>query len=570
MSDALKNPDMPPGALVETFDDGSALRNDGVKLTPANQNPWYVLATVTGEHSAKNRRFWNGWMCQNMSADERKALALQMSMPEEELAPLSDEEMQQIRARFKTNFPKKAIHETLPNPDHAADLQLVNLTHDISFEQFYFSSPALFEHVHFAGFADFDKAHFSYSANFQETHFSEGAFFPDANFAGRANFIKVYFGELAEFKEAHFVGHALFQESHFVGTADFTGASFVRPIDFQETLFKGGAGFERVHFGEVANFQDSHFAGETNFQSTHFAKDADFDKVLFSAHTSFLKSHFAGNALFLKTHFTDGAGFQEVHFAEHAMFPDTHFTGDVFFPEAHFTRDAFFERADFTGLADFSDGAFKAFTSFDGATFKTQVPKYYQREMHQDTTFSDTPKHWPKITSDSAKAGKQAYTRLRQIAADNHNPDLEHFFLRQEMRCKETLAQGLDKWVFKGYRWLAGSGISVLRPAVGLVLIWLISGFAYLFRYLYLQRNAEKIIAANSELPALADMSVLGSFGLSFANLFAFLGLNRLYFQEVIAELGPWLSLLAGMQTVSGVVLLFFLGLGLRNRFRLK
>ena len=31
MSDALKNPDLPPGALVETFDDGSALRNDGVK-----------------------------------------------------------------------------------------------------------------------------------------------------------------------------------------------------------------------------------------------------------------------------------------------------------------------------------------------------------------------------------------------------------------------------------------------------------------------------------------------------------------------------------------------------------
>ena len=48
MSD-LKFPDKPAGHLVEIHEDGSALRNDGVKLTPASQNPWYVLATVYGE-----------------------------------------------------------------------------------------------------------------------------------------------------------------------------------------------------------------------------------------------------------------------------------------------------------------------------------------------------------------------------------------------------------------------------------------------------------------------------------------------------------------------------------------
>jgi hypothetical protein len=39
---------------------------------------------------------------------------------------------------------------------------------------------------------------------------------------------------------------------------------------------------------------------------------------------------------------------------------------------------------------------------------------------------------------------------------------------------------------------------------------------------------------------------------------------------EVQDGFGPWLSFLAGTQTVFGFILVFFLGLGLRNRFRLK
>lgn len=506
MSDALKKPDLPPGALVETFNDGSALRNDEVKLIPAVKNRWYILATVAGEQGApfqiridqnlheKNRRFWNGWMCQNMSADERMALSNQMNLPEGELAPLSDDETQQIQARFKTSFPDQSPSDTIPNPDHDIDLR---------------------------------RTHFSCSLSLE--HY--------------------YLGGEASFRKSYFAGRAMFRGSRFANSAYFQEAHFARRADFQKTHFNSNVVFPEAHFVEEADFQETHFGGNAEFQKTNFAGDAFF-----------LVAHFAGRAEFQESRVAGTAYFQEARFAGPAVFQQSHFFGHADFKEAYFTENA-----------DFSDGAFKAATSFNRATFKTQVPTFYQREMHQDTTFGDASKHWPEATSDNAEDGKQAYTRLRQIAVDNHNPDLEHFFLRQEMRCKEALAKTfVDRLMFKGYRWIADSGISVVRPATGLALIWLIPGFAYLFRYLYLNRNTEKIIAANSELPALADLSVLGSFGLSFANLFAFLGLNRLYFQEVIAELDPWLSLLAGFQTISGVVLLFLLGLGLRNRFRLK
>ena len=45
----LHDPSLPPGAIIKEFEDGGALRNDGGKLRHANQNPWYVLATIWGE-----------------------------------------------------------------------------------------------------------------------------------------------------------------------------------------------------------------------------------------------------------------------------------------------------------------------------------------------------------------------------------------------------------------------------------------------------------------------------------------------------------------------------------------
>ena len=80
----LRDPDLPPGAVVEVREEGSALRNDGVELKAAGQNPWYVLATIAGEQrvegkdpelAAGNRRIWNGWSCGRMDDGPRAALA---------------------------------------------------------------------------------------------------------------------------------------------------------------------------------------------------------------------------------------------------------------------------------------------------------------------------------------------------------------------------------------------------------------------------------------------------------------------------------------------------------------
>ena len=114
MAQELQDPNLPPHAIVEEREDGSALRNDGVELAAANTNPWYVLATIFGEQpegaswldydrelAAKNRRAWNGWFCGDLDEKTRQARAESAGLDAAELAPLTDAERQEISARFR-------------------------------------------------------------------------------------------------------------------------------------------------------------------------------------------------------------------------------------------------------------------------------------------------------------------------------------------------------------------------------------------------------------------------------------------------------------------------------------
>ncbi|MCR9140475.1 MAG: pentapeptide repeat-containing protein [Alphaproteobacteria bacterium] len=493
MSKTLQNPDLPPGAIVETYDDGCALRNDGVRLTPAAQNPWYVLATVAGEQTgtsipeidhglrARNCRFWNGWMCQDLDLAARAEIAERMGLQPGDLAPLSEDEMKAVRQRFTAAFSDSEPEDVMPNWSDVVDFQQTYFPSIVVLGKCHFNRRAVFQETHFAGTAYFRDAHFTEDANFREVHF-----------AGSADFLKAHFTRSAGFQEVHFAGHAVFQKVHFAGHAVF----------------------QESHFTDFASFLNAHFADPADFKAAHFAKVADF---------------------------------KAAHFATVADFQEAHFAGPAIFREARFDL-----------YANFSDGGFSSETMFERTDFKGRVPKFFHRQMHQATSFTDDPTLWPQVTKDNAKDGKRAYTRLRQIAAEAHNPDLEHFFLRQEMRCKKQLAEPFDRAWFWLYWKLSDYGNSLARPTLWLLVAWLVPGLLFLFAY------ASEIIDGTSTL------SPLSPFGLSFANLFSFLGLNRLFFGEVIKEFGFWLSLLAGMQTVAGVILLFFLGLGLRNRFRLK
>ncbi|MDD9727393.1 pentapeptide repeat-containing protein [Roseovarius sp. SK2] len=296
-------------------------------------------------------------------------------------------------------------------------------------------------------------------------------------------------------------------------------------------------------------------ADDVDMSSTYFPSALDMSKFYFDGRVSFDAASFKGAAVFEASHFAWRVDFVDVFFAE-----------DAFFQRAHFAGFAMFHSAYFSHLAVFSDGECKSVTDFSQAKFTNHVPFFFHREIYQDTSFSDNAKLWPDVTEKNAKQSKRAYTRLRQIAADIYDPDLEHFFLRQEMRCKERIELGKKDWfhagMFRLFRWVADHGISVTRPFWLMVCVW---AFGAGCAAGYFDSGAEAVSSTD-----LQDNRYLSAAGLSFGNLFGFLGINRLYFADMLRAAPDGLQFVAGLQTVLGVVLLFFFGLGLRNRFRLK
>jgi hypothetical protein len=82
------------------------------ELRPANDNPWYRLATLYGEQTkgancwtwdkelaAKNRMAWNRWMARVLS-DEQRATLVGKGLPEQELLPLTPAETSALRSAF--------------------------------------------------------------------------------------------------------------------------------------------------------------------------------------------------------------------------------------------------------------------------------------------------------------------------------------------------------------------------------------------------------------------------------------------------------------------------------------
>ena len=92
-------------------------------------------------------------------------------------------------------------------------------------------------------------------------------------------------------------------------------------------------------------------------------------------------------------------------------------------------------------------------------------------------------------------------------------------------------------------------GYSVMLPAFWLAVIWLVGVAAFWGD-------------ATPGCPAPAEHSA--------ANLVAFLGYLRVYYPECASDLPEGLKAWSGLQTFLSYLLLFFLGLGLRQRFRLR
>ncbi|HBQ35902.1 MAG TPA: hypothetical protein DD729_03535 [Rhodobacteraceae bacterium] len=122
------------------------------------------------------------------------------------------------------------------------------------------------------------------------------------------------------------------------------------------------------------------------------------------------------------------------------------------------------------------------------------------------------------------------------------------------MRCKREVEP--NWWVKRLYdlfNVVSGYGSSIGRPAFWLFVLWIPAAIG-------------KVKPQENWWPVWD--TIIPAMAWSFGNLTPFFGFYRRYFKdETVID-----SLLfySGVQTVSGFILVFLLGLGIRNRFRLR
>jgi hypothetical protein len=299
-------------------------------------------------------------------------------------------------------------------------------------------------------------------------------------------------------------------------------------------------------------------------------------------------------------------------YLESGLGPRTTFSGDdlkwVSFKSAKFLGKADFRHAAFSpsdninfsttifeGLPTFDEAKFGTQTSFQEATFLRFPPNFFGATLHEHTVWRGV-KHWPIPSSCPRQAGltrhpmggaqhartgvRAALTqRAKELDQGDHRPaeetpddpglfvdcyerlklemdrlkkhDDELFFFTQEMRCRRILQGSWGGLPLAIYGALCEYGRSFARPLYW-ILVTIVLGALALWPHFGLAKFEKAL-------------------GLSIANTFAVLGLRKeLVASHVLEELSDFLTVLTGIQTVLGAILLFLFGLGLRNSFRMR
>lgn len=254
----------------------------------AENNPWYLLATLHGEPSSvddelaiKNRVTWNRWIAAKIPDDVKASLLEAARYSADELTPLPEEERRDIQSKIGNDVPNETDFSDLEfkKPFFAAGFFFPENT---NFSGATFSEEANFDMATFHKSATFVRSTFSGHASFSSVTFSQAADFSRANFWQIANFVRATFSEFAGFVSATFGEDARFVSVTFSGPTRFESATFHQEAVFGGATFSDDANFERTTFYEYAGFRSATFSGfAAGFRSATFFRVADFERATF-------------------------------------------------------------------------------------------------------------------------------------------------------------------------------------------------------------------------------------------------------------------------------------------------
>lgn len=288
----------------------------------------------------------------------------------------------------------------------------------------------------------------------------------------------------------------------------------LRHVFFDGSAILGKAEFNNIQSGDVS-FTDCVFKKRFEFKNSNNAELIHFDNATFLSWTVFENSTFRDVATFRST---------------------------------QFHGDALFERTEFK-QANFIGATFKSILSLQGAKFEF-APKF--EGVQCDAILFDDHTEF-RNNSSSLQEDASAWAALIRLMERVHNlPQRQKFHEKLLEVEKEFETEKTAKPLYGIYT-LLGCGRMVSVPLFWLFYIWFLMSMVYLV-----------FSKCNEGLGACAQKAM----AFSIVNTLPFVSYNKVLIEDFPKDI--FFQIAGGLHTTISLVLLFMIGLALRNRFRIK
>ncbi len=380
--------------------------------------------------------------------------------------------------------------------------------------------------------------------------------------------------------------HDYLNEIEYPKDIDFSGLLFKKKTNFSNLIFPIDTDFSNSKFLKDVLLNDTKFLSKADFSNTAFSQDVLFNDAIFFETADFEDATFQSKDSYRK----ETAKFRNTIFKKIANFRNATFWGYANFKGAKLAGRAFFQKAQFECHAPrFYDATFNNEMTWAGI----KLPKFAEAKVDRYTKVDDEfkPVKCGECT-DCAKCVERdkcikhaKCVRCKKLIEENRTRRIEenqnsyentaillagqnkyhdqHFFFREEMRCRRELeGDTLIRWAFGLYEGLTDYGYGIERAFKA----W---AWHIVFGIIAIATTAS---CAGVGLQENLFCSI--STSIANANPFVFVIIKDGSLMECYKELNmrsPMMfGAIRGFQTFIGVTLLFLLLTTLRIRFRLK
>ncbi len=339
--------------------------------------------------------------------------------------------------------------------------------------------------------------------------------------------------------------------------------SDIEEINFSDLKFEN-ADFRDFIFPVKVSFEYTRFYKDAFFVRAFFVDDADFDGAVFNSQAIFSWAIFNAKLISSKVVFKFIVLFTDVKFVGGANFGFAKFNNIVSFGDAIFFDEAFFDAIKMETHTYFTNTKFKKYPPnmhdavlYSGIEWDRNVNLWPHPQIRKDNETDE--KHKNRITTN-----QDTYENLASQMKKLDKYHDEHFFYRQEMRCRRWLTRYPTKCFYWLYETLSDYGYGIERALWG----WfghILAGIYFLIIII-----GKSIDSGNKALePATAFWCSIPT---SFSNAHRVLSFHNGALSDCHDYLkGLYLfDVIWAFQSILGILFLFLLVLTVRIRFRLK